>query len=199
MTTPAETAVARAAAGLNRRAFLRAVAGATAAGIVPTGCSAPTAAWLQPPANATLQILSLRQYAALSALAARIAGPRAAAEIIAQRLTPALRADTWLATAPSLRGPITQALTVVEFGIYPLVPKLRPFTALTDSAQDAVLQRLQTGRFELQRALFAGLRSVALLGVYLSPEAYALIHYPGPFGTERVSIGDAMAALPPLR
>ena len=192
----AERTTMVAAAQLSRRTVLRA-GGVLASGAWgSTGCAGSTPAWLLPLPSRRLASLSPRTYATLTAACARIAGPRVAAEIEGERLRPGPVADAWLTRTPTASDPLNQALMVLEFGVYPLVAKLRPFTALDGAAQDAVLRNLQASRLGLKRALFAGIHSIALLSVYLTPEAHALIGYPGPFGTATVSIGDAMAPLP---
>ena len=104
----------------------------------------------------------------------------------------AAAADALLARAPALAGPMGQALAVLEFGVWPLVAKVRPFTALAGDAQDAVLEQLMRSRLALKRQLFAGVRSLALLAFYTQPQSRAVSGYPGPFGSERVPIGAAM-------
>jgi hypothetical protein len=85
-----------------------------------------------------------------------------------------------------------QALAVLEFGVWPLVAKVRPFTALGARGQDAVLDDLARARLALKRQLFAGVRSLALLAFYTQPQSRAVSGYPGPFGSERIPIGAAM-------
>jgi hypothetical protein len=128
----------------------------------------------------------------LNAAAARIAGPRGA-ELVADGIVdPALRADGFLADVPALAGPLGQALLLVEFGVWPLVGKLRPFTGLSPEAQDTVLAELAASRFALKRQVFGGLRAVALLGFYGAPEARALTGYPPGAAQPAARIADAM-------
>ena len=47
-------------------------------------------------------------------------------------------------------------------------------------------------RFELKRLLFKGVKSVALLGFYAAPEAWAAIGYPTAPGPPGPRIQDAM-------
>jgi hypothetical protein len=183
--------------GLSRRRVLQAIAVLAGGTLGTAGCGRSTPPWLQPPANQTLTALSPRSYATLTAACARIAGPRVAQAITSQRLHPGLVADEWLGRTPGAPDPINQALTLLEFGIYPLVAKWRPFTQLDDAAQDAALRNLQQARLGMKRAVFGGIRSVALLAVYLSPDVGTLIPYPAPFGTDAISLADAMAPLPP--
>jgi len=183
-------AAARELAALDRRAFLRLLGAAAAAGWLPAGCSrAPVGAR----APAELRFLSPRGWAVLNAAAARIAGPTGAPLVTDGTVDPALRADAFLAGAPSLAAPLGQALLFVEFAVWPLVPKLRPFTALEPDAQDAVLAGLASSRIALERRIFGGVRAMALLGFYAAPEARALTGYPVGAASSTVGIADAMS------
>ena len=176
---------------LDRRAFLRLAGGAAALGLCPSGCGPGTAA-LAPPPGVVPVSFTPRSYAVFNAAAARIVGPRGAELIRERRIDPARRVDRLLARAPDVAGSLQQALLVVEFAIFPVLEKLRPFTALDGPAQDAVLAELMHSRFETKRAIFAGLKGLACLGFYGDPGSNALTGYPGPFGSDRVSIADAM-------
>lgn len=158
-------AAARDLAALDRRGFLRLLAGAAGAGLLPVACSdAPEGR--APPDGVELALLSPRSYAVLNAAAARIAGPRGAALVHAGALDPARVADRFLADSPELAAPLAQALLGLEFAVWPLLGKLRPFTSLDDPERDAILQELMRSRLELKRMAFQGLRSVSLLGFY---------------------------------
>ncbi len=187
--------LAPAAALLERRAVLLLAAAAAAAGLLPSGCGSVSDE-LAPATPGDLRVLTPRTYAVLTAASARLVGPRGATLIAQRSVDPARAADGLLARSPSLAGPLAQALLVLEFGIAPLVAKLRPFTALAGDAQDAVLTDLMTSRLELKRALFGGVRSLALAGFYGAPETRTLTGYPGPFGTGAVTIADGMISLP---
>jgi|CXWL01.1.fsa_nt_gi hypothetical protein len=178
-------------AALDRRSFLRLAGVLAAAGVVPSGCGGVPPA-LAPPPDLTLRVLTPRTYGTFTAASARLAGPRVAELIAAGRIHPGRAADAWLARSPDVAGPLAQALLVLEFGVWPLVEKLRPFTALEAPAQDRVLDGLLRSRVALKRALWKGVRSFAMLAVYLEPEARALTGFPGPFGANGVTIGDAM-------
>jgi len=186
---PAELRMA--AASLDRRTFLRLAGVAAATGIVPTGCGGVPDG-LAPPPEVTLAVLSPRTYAVFTAAAMRIVGPRGAELIAARRVDVGRLADAWLVAAPSVAGPLAQALLVLEFGVWPLVAKVRPFTSLPPDAQDGVLAECMTSRLELKRSVFRGIRSLALLTFYGSPATRPLTAYPGPFGTGSVTIADAM-------
>ena len=128
-----------------------------------------------------------------TAAAARIVGPAGAALMASRTVDVGARADGFLANDPQMSGPLGQALTVLEFGVFPLLAKLRPFTALSGPSQDAVLDDLMRSRFDLKRQLFGGVRSLALFAFYGAPESRPLTGYPGPYGSDSVTIGDAMA------
>jgi hypothetical protein len=194
VSVPAESAeLARAAATLDRRAFLRLAALATAAGLLPSGCGKVPPA-LAPPSGRTLAVLSPRAYATFTAVACRVVGSAGAELIVTRQIDVGAAADSWLARTPALATPITQSLAVLEFGVWPLLSKLRPFTALAGDAQDLVLDDLMRARFDLKNAMFQGVRSLSLLSFYSSPVSRALTGYPGPFGNERIAITAGMTA-----
>ncbi len=175
---------------LDRRAFLRLLGAAAATGLVPAACAREPAG---PGAPSVLRFLSPRSWAVLNAAAARIVGPRGAQLQSAGVVDPALGADRFLSGAPSLAEPLGQALLVVEFAVWPLVGKLRPFTALAPEAQDAVLAELAASRLATKRRIFGGVRAMALLGFYAAPEARALTGYPVGVSNPAFSIADAMS------
>jgi hypothetical protein len=187
----AESELRRAAARLGRRDVLRLAGLAAALGVVPSGCGS-VADDLAPPADARLRVLTPRTYAVFTAAAARLVGPAGAELIHARHPDVGLQADRFLAGAPETAGPLGQALLILEFGVWPLVPKLRPFTSLDVVSQDAVLDGLMRSRFDLARQLFGGVRSLAYFAFYGARETRPLTGYPGPFGSDAVTIGDAM-------
>jgi hypothetical protein len=149
----------------DRRGFLVRAGLAAAAVCLPAGCrDAPAGAG--PPAGTSLRFLSPRGYAVLNSAAERIAGPTGAALVRDHRIDPAASAERFLADAPELAGALGRALLVLEFATWPLVSKWRPFTALDGPARDTVLNDLMRSRLEVGRAVFAGVRSVAVLGLY---------------------------------
>ena len=164
-------------AALDRRAFLRLAGLAAAAGLLPSGCGDATPA-LAPPPGLSLRFLTPRTYAVFTAATARIVGPAGAQRIRTRRLDPGARAEAFLASAPTLAPTLRQALLVLEFGVPPLLAKLRPFSALAGEAQDAILRELMSSRFATKRLLFGGVRSLALLACYGDPVSREWIDYP---------------------
>jgi hypothetical protein len=162
---------------LDRRGFLRAAGIVVAAGVLPAGCGGVDPA-LAPPPGLALRFLTPRTYAVFTAAAARIVGPAGAERIAARRLDPGAGAEAFLASAPELAPTLERALLVLEFGVPPLLAKLRPFTALAADAQIAILRELQDSRLALKRLLFGGVRSLALLACYGDPVSREWIDYP---------------------
>ena len=188
-TLALRTRAARDLATLDRRGFLRLLALAAAAGALPAGCSRAPVGLAAPP---DLRFLSARAWAVLNAAAARLVGPPGPALVAAGVVDPARRADAFLASAPSLAAPLEQALLALEFAVWPLVAKLRPFTRLAPEAQDGVLGELAGSRFATKRRVYGGIRSIALLGFYASGEARALVGYPIGASAPAATIADAM-------
>jgi hypothetical protein len=181
----------RALGALDRRAFLRGLGAAAALGVLPSGCADVPAA-LRPPPDLVLHTLTPRSYAVLRAASRSIVGPRGAALIDAGGVDPARDADAFLAASPALAAPLGPALLALEFGAWPFLAKLRPFTALGDPARDAILAECMHSRLALKRQLFGGVRAVALLAFYSAPGARALARLPGAPGVPSVSIEEAM-------
>lgn len=178
---PAEAALAR----LDRRAFLRLAGLATAAGVLPVGCGALPPA-LAPPPGLPLAVLSPRAYATFQAFALRLVGPACGALIVERRIDPAAAADAWIARLPALAGALGQGLAVLEWAVWPLLPKLAPFTSLAPDAQDRVLENLLRSRVALKRDLYRGLKSLATLTVYTQPAVRSRLGHPGPFSAEGI-------------
>jgi len=179
-------------ASLSRRRFLALLGAGAAAGVLPTGCSAERPGWLRPPPGVALRQLSPRSFAVLTAATARLVGATGADWIAEGRVTPAVTADGWLAAMPHLAAPLAQGLLLLEFAVFPLLPKLWPFTSLASDAQDAVLGELAASQIGLKHDLYKGVRSLAFLTFYADPATRSLISHPGPFGRGAVTIADAM-------
>jgi hypothetical protein len=181
----------RAAAALDRRAFLKAAGAVAAAGLLPAGCGG-VPDLLAPPPDLRLAVLSPRAYATLNAAGARIVGPQGAALIERRTVDVGALADQMLARSPVLAGLLSQGLAVLEFGVWPLVAKLRPFTSLSAEAQDRVLADLGGSHLETKRALYGGVRALVLSMFYGAPATRLLSGYPGPFGFGAVTIADGL-------
>ena len=191
MASRLEHEVHGAAVALGRRPVLRLLGAAALAGALPSGCSGVPGAFA-PPASAPLRALTPRTYAAFTAAAERLVGPRGAGLIADRTVDVGSLADAWLGRAPALAGPFTQAVLLLEFGVWPLMGKVQPFTALDPDARDDVLAECMTSRLETKRAVFRAIRSLAMLTFYGSPATRSLTGFPGPFGTGTVTIADAM-------
>ncbi|MEN8183493.1 MAG: twin-arginine translocation signal domain-containing protein [Myxococcota bacterium] len=180
-----------AALSLDRRRFLQAAGALAALGLLPTGCR-PLPAQLAPPQGLRLGVLTPRSYATFGAASARLVGPEGGRLIGLGGIEPARTLERWLQRLPETAPLVQQALLLLEFGVFPLVGKLRPFTSLGGDAQDAVLAELMSSRFAWKRAVFGGIRSFAFLTFYADPASRTLTGYPGPFGGAGATIADAM-------
>jgi len=185
-TRPARDAEA-ALAALDRRAFLRLAGALAAAGLLPAGCGGVPPA-LAPPPGRALRALSPRGYATFQAFAMRLAGPRVAAAVEARVLDPAGAADAWVARLPALGTALGQGLALLEWGVWPVLPKLGTFTGLAPEEQDRVIGNLQQSRFDVKRDLYRGLKSLATLVVYAAPATRPLVGFPGPFDAAGIAI-----------
>lgn len=174
---------------VGRRPLLRLMGLGALVGILPGGCTGVPSG-LGPTSN--LHVLTPRTYAVFTAAAMRMVGPKGAALIASRTVDVGSLADAWLERAPVLAAPLGQALLLLEFGPWPLMGKGWTFTALDGAAQDAVLGECMTSRLETKRAVFRGIRSLAMLTFYGSAATRPLTSYPGPFGTGDVTIADAM-------
>lgn len=178
---------------LDRRGFLK-LGTAAAVALLPGCRAAPRGAG--PPAGLALEHLTPRTYAVLNAAAARLVGPRGGALVAAGRADPGAGCERFLTETPELAGPMRQALLLLEYGVWPLLPKGRPFTSLAAAQQSAVLDDLAGSRLALKRRVFGGLRSVALLSFYgpvsqAPPAGFAIGLIP-----PEARIADAMAPPP---
>ena len=181
----------RAAAALDRRAFLKAAGAVAAAGLLPAGCGG-VPDLLAPPPDLRLAALSRRAYATVNSVGARIVGPQGAALIERRTVDVGALADQLLARNPVLAGLLSQGLAVLEFGVWPLVAKFRPFTSLSAEARDRVLADLAGSHFETKRELFGAVRALVFSTFYGAPATRLLSGYPGPFGFGRVTIADGL-------
>jgi hypothetical protein len=184
-------ALEAALAPLDRRAFLRLAGAAAALGLLPAGCGAQVPAGLVPPEGLRLHVLSPRGYATFQAFAIRLVGARGAEAIATRRLDPAAAADAWVARLPDLSGPLTQGLWLLEWGVWPFLAKLGPFTSAGPEVQDRVIEDLMRSRMDTKRDLYKGLKSLAMLAFYAQPASRPLVGDPRPF--DLAGIARAMA------
>lgn len=182
---PASHEAAEALASLDRRTFLRLAGVVVGAGLLPTGCGGIPAE-LTPPADRPLAMLTPRGFASFQAFAMRLAGPRVRAGIAAGALDPASAADAWIARQPALGAALGQGLALLEWGIWPLLPKWRPFSVLDGRGQDRVLADLAASSWGWKRDLYRGLKSLASVVVYGDPAVRGLLDFPAPFDAEGV-------------
>ncbi len=180
-------------APLQRRAFLRFAGVVAATTLLPSGCSAVSSD-LRPLSADTLSVLSPRAYATFQAFSMRLAGPGLAREIRARNLDPAGVADAWVARRPALGDALGQGLVVLEWAVWPLLPKWRPFTSLHDTGQDRVLASLAASRMDLLRDLYRGLKSLATLALYTQPAVRRSLGAPDPFDVPGIAL--ALRELP---
>jgi hypothetical protein len=188
--------LARALGALDRRGFLRLVGVVGASGLLP-GCEAAPAGRAPGP-EVHLRVLSPRGYAVVNAATERIVGHSGRQALGAGLVDPGARADAALAREPELADLLETALFALEFGVYPLLGKLRPFTALDGAGRDAVLRELMESRWAFKRTLFKAVKSVAVLAFYGSPVYQPVTRHPRVAG---VTIEDAMRydpEIPPL-
>src|SRR5690554_5082175 len=92
-----------------------------------------------------------------------------------------------MAARPELARVLGQGLAVLEWGVWPLLPKLRPFTALDPEGQERVIEDLLRSRMDLKRDLYRGLKSLATLVVYGDPAVRARLGHPGPFDAAAIA------------
>jgi len=190
---PSQEAVEEALTALHRRGFLQLAGAVAATTLFPSGCGAVSSELVPPPERVPF-VLSARGYATFQAFSMSLVGPALAREIRTRALDPASAADAWVARQPALARTLGQGLVVLEWGVWPLLAKWRPFTALGDAERERVLARLAVSRIELLRDLYRGLKSLATLAVYTDPAARRVLGHPGPFAAEGIAL--AMRPLP---
>ena len=117
-------------------------------------------------------------------------GPPARERIAARRLEPGARAEAFLASAPTLAPTLRQALLVLEFGVPPLLAKLRPFTALA---------RRGAGRDPARADELALRDQAAALRRRALARAARLLRRPRQPRVDRLSAGAARARAPTSR
>lgn len=184
----------QALAPLGRRSFLKLTAGALA-GILPAGlenCGDRIRRRSGVPEDVDPVFFSPRTYAVLNQVTMRMVGARGARLISAGRVDPAATADAWLADLGAVAEPFQTGLWVLEYGIWPLLAKWHPFTALAPADQDEVLVDLMRSRLAAKRQLFGALKTFGCLAFYADARTRGLTGYPGPWGGRGIRLGDAM-------
>ena len=132
-----------------------------------------------------LRLLSLEEYAVLSAACARLvpgdgAGPTWPT---AEAVDCAGKIDALLATVhPDVGGDFRRLLRVFESGFLGtfIAASPRPFTRATPAEQDARLEAWRRSRFTMLRSGYHALKRLTDAAYYSSPEVFARVGYPGP-------------------
>lgn len=184
MDLPETTESAGLPPGMDRRGFLRATAGGTAAvalaSMIPAGCAAD-----YPQATVdgvTLQTLSPKEYAVVRAAAESILeGVPVPPERVAQRIDRELA----LAGDPILTDMKT-VLALLEH-LTLLGGRMRRFTALDVEARVAYLHGWARSRFNLRRAVFQAVRAFVCFFAYSDDATRPITGFTGPW-QERIEI-----------
>ena len=125
-----------------------------------------------------LRLLSLEEYAVLSAACARLvpgdgAGPTWPT---AEAVDCAGKIDALLATLhPDVGGDFESGFLGTFIAASP-----RPFTRATPAEQDARLEAWRRSRFTMLRSGYQALKRLTDAAYYSSPEVFARVGYPGP-------------------
>lgn len=132
--------------------------------------------------RARLRIFGAKEYLVFAAAARRLCDP---GELPAAPAPDALDlagfADGFLATAArETQRDVARLLSLFEHG--PILFAFAPsrFTRLAPSRQDDYLWSWADSRLGIKRAGFAALKSLAMMGYYRDPRAWALVGYDGP-------------------
>jgi len=132
-----------------------------------------------------LRLLSLEEYAVLSAVAARMvpgdgAGP---AWPTAEAVDCAGKVDALLATChPDVGNDFRRLLRLFESGFFGtfIAASPRPFTRATPAEQDARLEAWRRSRFTMLRSGYQAIKRLTHAAYYSSPEVFARVGYAGP-------------------
>ncbi len=166
---------------LSRRTVLRyGLGGALVLAAAGTGIALQGTRLRKP--TGPLQVLDVRTYSILAAVADRIVPARdgfpAATELRVPEKIDALLAQS----DPALGHEVRQVLLLVENALAGLVfdARPRPFTRLPPEAQDDVLQAWRTSAVKLRRTAYVALQGLCAASYYADPAIYARVGYPGP-------------------
>ncbi len=136
-----------------------------------------------------LQVLTLREYAILAAIADRVAPanglfPAASAIEVPERID-----DLLASSDPALAVDFGRVLALVENALPGLIfdGRTSTFSACDPEAQDRILAGWRESRLPARRMLYKGLVGLISGTYYSSPETWAAVGYPGPpaFGNLR--------------
>jgi Gluconate 2-dehydrogenase subunit 3 len=165
---------------IDRRRFLKRTAGGVAllglGALLPTGCSR------YPKPAARLRFLNPREYAILSATAARLLGAEGAVGADADQIDVAANVDALLADWDTeVQGQLRTMLRVFEHGTYLFDLRRKRFTQLTAAKQDAYIAGWMNSTLGVRRVVFRALKLLVAAGFYQRPHAWTGIGYDGPW------------------
>ena len=135
--------------------------------------------WIPPEG---LLAMSDREYAVIYSIAKRLLPPRANFPSI-DEVKVALNCDRILASVdPSARTELKQLLMLFENALAGFLfgRRTKPFTALEEDEQDAVLNEWATSMLTVRRTGYAALRSMVMAAYYGSNMTWKAAGYPGP-------------------
>ena len=144
---------------------------------------------------APLQVLGPMEYSVLAAVADRML-PAGDGFPSAANLQVAEAVDTLLARSePQVGVELQQLLGLLENALVGLLfaGPATPFTALSTTQQDAVLQAWKDSRLTVRRMGFRVLRSLCLSTYFSNPATYALVGYPGPPDFSSIAAPEPLA------
>lgn len=82
---------------------------------------------------------------------------------------------------PGTAADVQRALRLLETGLLGAIDgRIRPFTRLSPAAQDQVLERWGTSRFEVRRVAFTALANLTSAAYWSDPATFRHLGYPGP-------------------
>jgi hypothetical protein len=169
---------------LNRRGFLRASAGGSAAitlaALLPAGCARDYPESTQD--NADLKALTPKEYAAARAAAeALLVGVPVSATTVAKRIDQEL---AWV--GEPIRTDVKTVLSLTEH-LTLLGGRTRRFTALRPEERLAYLGTWRDSRLQLRRAAYQALKGFVYYFAYIDDATRSITRFPGPW-PERVKI-----------
>jgi hypothetical protein len=128
-----------------------------------------------------LRALSPKEYLVLAAVCRRILAPDEKGAISCDEVGTALAVDAYLAAMPDyITSDVRALLHLLEHTPFLWSGRPSRFTHLDAAAQDAVLAGWESSRLDVRRRGFVALKSLAMIGYYGDPRAYAVLDYTGP-------------------